>query len=100
MPRALLTSLLTALLLATQIDGAWALAVGEPVPLTGNEDEYPPAERQGPVEAAARNQSPTRNLPSREPAVASSPGSRVSVGSGADRPFAPPLLYVYMSLQC
>jgi hypothetical protein len=95
-----LAYLLVLLLISAQAEDAWAVAPVLPsAPLTDDNDEYLPAQRQLQGAASSSRQAPAFNGLKPRTADFSSARSGVPSEWNLTTPFGPPPLYVFMSLQ-
>jgi hypothetical protein len=95
-----LSYLLILLLLSAQVDDAWAVSPNLPsAPLADDNDEYLPAQRRAQGEQSSSRQKPV--FAGRKPQTADCSPVRRGVPPewSLTAPFAPPPLYVFMSLQ-
>jgi hypothetical protein len=95
-----LTFLLILLLISAQIDDVWAVVLDLPsAPLDDDNDEYLPAPRQLRGDQSSSRQQPV--LGALKPRTADFPLAPGSVPSERNltTPVAPPILYVFMSMQ-
>jgi hypothetical protein len=95
-----LAYLLVLLLISAQAEDAWAVASVLPsAPLSEENDEYLPAQRQLQGAASASRQAPAFNGLTPRTADFSPVRSGVPSEWNLTTPFGPPSLYVFMSLQ-
>jgi hypothetical protein len=95
-----LAHLLVLLLISAQVDDAWAVAPVLPsAPLSDENDEYLPAQRQLQGAASVSRQTPAFNHLKTRAADFAPVRSRVPSEWNLTTPLAPPSLYVFMSLQ-
>jgi hypothetical protein len=95
-----LAYLLVLLLISAQVDDYWAVApVSSFAPLADDNDEYMPPQRRTQGEEHSSHQKPV--FVGLKPEIADFPLARRGVPPERDltTPFAPPPLYVFMSLQ-
>jgi hypothetical protein len=86
--------------MSAQVDDAWAAAPVLPsAPLSGDDDEYLPAQRRPQEQLASSHQEPVFKAVTPHTAGFSFGSGGVLPERNLTPPFAPPPLYVFMSLQ-
>ena len=93
-----LICLLTLLLALAQFDDCWAAAPPSDSPAADN-DEYLPAQRRPREQRPSSRHRPAPGAATLRQAAPSEVSGGVPPGPGLTTPFAPPPLYVFMSLQ-